>query len=114
MSTDFSKQIDEEIMNIFYGNEGQSATTNTDNTTCTTVDDIIKAVEKIWREPIAEWMRERGFDPKDGCKLVFPKDVWYTEVPHPDFVPDYVILSKETFDIVLLRGMNYDFGRTRT
>jgi hypothetical protein len=71
----------------------------------TLIDAISKAVIDIENsEPIAKYMREQGFDPKNGCVLVFPEDMWYAHAPYSNFVPKYVRLSNIVKTPMLLKG----------
>jgi hypothetical protein len=37
-----------------------------------TFDQLLDALESMPKDPIAEWMKDNGFDPDKGCKLVLP------------------------------------------
>lgn len=71
----------------------------------TLIDNILKAASDIENsEPIAKYMREQGFDPKNGCVLLIPEDMWHTYAPYPDFVPKYVRLSNMIKTPALIKG----------
>ena len=64
-------------------------------TATVTLDDVLAAWEelkKVCPDPLAQWMREQGFDPDKGAKLLWP-----AEIPQdwgPFGKPTYVLLSK--------------------
>jgi hypothetical protein len=38
-----------------------------------TMDDLKEAIEMVGTDPVIEFMKSKGFDPKDGCRMILPE-----------------------------------------
>ncbi|BCG50166.1 hypothetical protein [Ralstonia phage RP13] len=59
------------------------------------IEDLYKSLSE---HPIAKFMREKGFDPDNGCKLIIP----HTLAMKIGNLPDYVIPSIFATDPILV------------
>src|SRR4051812_7910622 len=56
-------------------------------------------VDDMTRDPLADWMREKGFDPAAGCKLILPAQM---RREYGACAPFYVDFSPFARDAVLI------------
>jgi hypothetical protein len=69
-----------------------------------TLDAILEAMRLIPPDPLADWMRSEGFDPKDGYKLILPSDMvldWGAFGP-----PSYVRVSTQVEEPMIIKVSN--------
>lgn len=67
---------------------------------CLTIDKLKEAMSKIPEDPVAKAMREQGFDPDDGCKLILPAS---RRANFGNYVPSYVQFSNLVEGAYLVR-----------
>lgn len=78
--------------------EGTSTNVETPPLTRETLERVI---DDMWnRDPIAVYMREQGYDPRKGCKMVVPKNLWeHRAMPERS----YIMKSDLAVGIYLIR-----------
>ena len=69
------------------------------NTQGLTVEDLLETIRSLPPDPLAAFMRERGFDPDKGCIMLLPTWLAYHLGP---FIPRYVRTRGDINDVFLL------------
>lgn len=78
-----------------------TATINSDDSV--SFDDLKEALQCLGADPLAEWMKEQGFDPEDDCLLILPSSInldWGPMGP-----PKYVFFSNILDSPILMNGV---------
>jgi hypothetical protein len=75
-----------------------------------TIEDLQRAIEllKSASDPLADFMRSKGFDPDAGCLLVIPIEVYWDWGEYS--TPEYVRVSPRIDQPVLIKGHKYDYS----
>jgi hypothetical protein len=72
-------------------------------------DALKEAIVAMPKDPLAEWMRDKGFNPNNGCKLILPEFMRDVAGKLP---PDYMLFS-EYVDSPLLVDPSGEADRKR-
>jgi len=65
------------------------------------IDDIKAVMENLPPEPLAEYMKDKGFNPDDGCIMLIPVSI-FKEMELDNCLPSYVRVSHIIGDITLI------------